>query len=633
MARTTSPLLAATLWLTLPACLPAQSTGFDPFPPGTEVLYRFDLPRTMFPSPEAERAERATALALASRAAALIPSAGSSAKSLLAMLRTADSADLKLARHYAYFTLRSEIDRRDETSMRESGALYAAARQWLGRVDSVLASLTDARFDRLRRIEPALAPYAFAVTRARAQAAPAIAASDQSRVPQWLQIIRSGPVRFQETMREVDLGTVATPEGTLDVRTNIVRLLSHPDRSVREAFHRRNNAGLATRRDTFADILTSVARARNALAKAQGFADYREQSYRERYLTVENVHDVLSALRTAATEAKEYERFRAARIRQQFGYASVHWWDRMAPIPGRSAPRFRIDQATTIALDAARPLGATYVAELGALLDPRNGRIDVAPGPFKADRPGFATGLVGYPSHFFQGRYSGFVDDVVIMVHEAGHAAQNMMMDRRGVLPRYASGPGYFTESYAAFSELLALEHLAQSTSDTALRIYYMERLVDQAFGVFRNGFEAMFEDSLYALVAAGQAPTADDLEVLHHSIGSQFSSWYGAGSDVTLGWAQPHPFYVRPLYHMNYVLASLIALNYMQQLKKDPASFQRRYQSLLSRGYDATPDDLLEQEMGIEFGESQRLITTAMGMLRQWRQELARLTQQPRAS
>ena len=543
------------------------------------------------------------------------------------MLRTADSAQAQLSRHYAYLTLLPAMDRRNESANREFRELAGPAQRSLGTVDSVVRAIDSTRLQLWLRTEKQLVPYSFYIGQARASTRRVPSAADAARINEWAQVAAAGPGRFQSTMRAVDLGTVVAPEGSLDVRTQGGEARTHAVRSVREAVYRRNNQGLATRRDTFADILTGVAAARNSMSRAQGFADYRDESYGARYLSVADVRRLLVSLRDASVEHREYERFRVAQLQQRFGYSQVRWWDLAAPPPGRVAPRFTISEATTIALASAKPIGPDYVTELAALLDPRNGRIDVAPGPYRVERPGFSTGLVGYPSHFFQGRYSGFVDDLVILVHEAGHAAQNMMMDRRGVLPRYAFGPGYFTESFAALSEMLTLEHLARSSADTALRIYYMERLLDQTNTVFRTGFEAMFEDSVYVLAGQGQKPGADELERLHHGIASQFSIWYGPNSDVELGWVQPNPFYVWPLYHVNYVLANLLAFNYLQQLKTDSAGFQRRYQSLLSRGYDASPTVLLREEMGIDLTDAPKLVTTAQSVLREWRRELESLT------
>jgi oligoendopeptidase F len=611
----------------VPSRLRAQSANFQPFPPGTEQLYHFDLSRTLFASPDVERTERTVALALAARAAELAPTASSSAKSLLAMLRTADSAELQLGRHYAYLTLLPEVDRRNTDANSEYAALAGTAQQSLGRVNAVLAALDDKRLQSLVREQPALAKYSFAVTRAHVVAP---RGDGDPRTSEWLQTIFAGPQRFAAVNRAIDWGEVPSPEGPLEIRTKMGYILAHPDRSVREAGFRRNTAALATRRDTFADIITSVAKARNELSRSRGFSDYREESYGQGALSVHTIHEILTALREASLENRKIERLRKAIIQQKFGYAEVHWWDLMAPLPGQPVPQFRFDEATRIALDAAKPIGSMYVAELGALLDPRNGRIDVAPAPFKSAKPGFATGTVGYPSHFFMSRYNGLVGDLSILVHEAGHAAQDMMMDRAGVLPRYAMGPSYFTESYATLSQFLLLEHLARSSPDTALKIFYLERLLDQGADLYKNAFEAMLEDSIYVLVGAGRKPGANEIERLHQGIASQFSDWYGPGSDITLGWVQPLQFYTWPLYRINYVLANLLALNYLHQLESDPKGFQRRYQSLLSRGYDARPSDLLRQEMGIDVNDHHKLIATAVGELRQWRDELASITKSP---
>jgi oligoendopeptidase F len=211
-------------------------------------------------------------------------------------------------------------------------------------------------------------------------------------------------------------------------------------------------------------------------------------------------------------------------------------------------------------------------------------------------------------------------------VHEAGHAAQNMMMDHRGVLPRYAYGPGYFTESYAALSEFVVMEHLARSAPDRTPRIQYLERLIDQAVELFRTASEAAFEDRVYSDASAGVRHTAGTLEALFHEAAAPNSVWFGPGSERTLAWVQPLQFYTWPLYRLNYVLAKLLALNYVEQLHADPARFQQRYESLLSRGYDAEPARLLREEMGIDLADTKALVARATDVVRKWVDELEAL-------
>ncbi|HYV99200.1 MAG TPA: M3 family metallopeptidase [Gemmatimonadaceae bacterium] len=602
--------------------------GFDPFPSNSASAYHFDLAKNFYASPEAELRSRDTTASVAERAASLAQGA-TTARGLLAMLVTADSAQRRLGKHLAYLTLRFNLDSRDSASTRGFSDVARTVQTPLARVQAVLAAMPPATFAEYLRQLPALRPYQFAATRAyeRNQARPN---PGPPAPPDAARIAGAGPGRFNAAFATIQFGRVSTPSGDLDLRTQLTQIFTHTDRSVREAGYKQSNAALAPVRDTMVAIMTEVAFARNAMAKAAGFADFREQDYGARDLTVAQVERLLSALRGAADVNRRYEQMRVKRIRKQFGYADVHVWDLTAPPPGRTAPRFTFPEARDAALTAAKPLGDGYVSELRKLLDPANGRLDLIPRPFRAERPGFSTGSVGYPSVFFQGRYSGFLDDIMILVHEAGHAAQNMLMDAHGVLPRNAAGPGYFTESYAGLSELMAFESLARTTTDRDLRIQYTERLLDQATEMFRSAFETAFEDRIYADAARGVRHTAPEFEQLFREAAAPYSMWFGPGGERAQAWMQPLQFYTLPLYRLNYVLAKLLALNYAGQLHDDPARFQPRFVSLLSRGYDATPAQLLREEMGIDFNDVDGLVKRASSVIREWMLELEKLYEVP---
>jgi oligoendopeptidase F len=310
---------------------------------------------------------------------------------------------------------------------------------------------------------------------------------------------------------------------------------------------------------------------------------------------------------------------RIAEIRQELGYDTVHVWDLTAPRKGQTAPRFTITQATDVILAATAPLGRAYQTEMRALLDPENGRLDLVARPNRVDRPGFSTGTVGYPSMFFQGRFEGYLDDLTILAHEAGHGVQNMLMDSAGVLPRYASGPSYFTESFAMFNELLLLEPLFRSSTDSAQRRTYFDRLIDNAAEVFRLGHESLVELEVYDSAAAGRLLNADEIERLTQSLGTRFSVWFGPGSERQLAWTQPIQFFTRPLYRVNYVYAKILALRYLDMLHQNPAGFQQAYARLLRNGYDAPPDDLLRRFLGIDLRDHTSLVGGGVRVLDGW--------------
>lgn len=65
------------------------------------------------------------------------------------------------------------------------------------------------------------------------------------------------------------------------------------------------------------------------------------------------------------------------------------------PDPGQQIPQFTFSDAARAITEAVRPFGSQYLGEMEALLDPRNGRLDVVPSEFNVRGPGFFNGGAG----------------------------------------------------------------------------------------------------------------------------------------------------------------------------------------------------------------------------------------------
>ena len=177
---------------------------------------------------------------------------------------------------------------------------------------------------------------------------------------------------FRRLMAATRTGRVRAPEGMLDLGTQGNQARHHVDRRVRADAFLVNNAIIATRRDSFALILSREALARNAIARQRGWPDYPTQFYDALDLTPAEVRGILTAIAARGDVNKRYERKRIAEIKRLFGYDTVHVWDLTAPEPGRTAPRYTIQQASAQVLAATAPFGASYAREMSALLDPAN---------------------------------------------------------------------------------------------------------------------------------------------------------------------------------------------------------------------------------------------------------------------
>jgi oligoendopeptidase F len=607
LGATSHPLLAQT---------PAR---FEPFPSGLAAAYRFDLERNFFATPAAETEARRELGARAERLRAAIRGIDG-ARTLYRALVLSDTIARLAGRHYAYLSLRNAIDSRDADAQRGISAVAAQVEPVQADMYRILATLPPARLAEYERTEPRLARYRYAASLARRDqehrldsAAERTLSAVEATATSW------GPSLFQTTLTSTPWGTVPTSDGPLDFRRNGNEIRNHRDRTVREQGYRLGQQGLDSRKDIFAFILTRQAAARNTVARERRWADYPTQFYDAGALTPDAVRTLLASVARRAGLNKRYERARIAEVKRDFGYDSVHIWDLTAPPKAGAVPRFTITEATQHIQQAAKSLGEHYGRELRALLDPANGRLDLVPRPDRVDRPGFSTGSVGYPSMFFQGRFEGYVDDIVILAHEAGHAVQNMLMDSASVLPRYAFGPSYFTESFATLSQLLLLEHLVRTSRDSVERRYFQRRLLEDALELFRNAHESLVELQLYDSVSAGRLLTADEIERLTQSLGVQFSTWFGADNERRFAWTQPIQFFTWPLYRVNYVIAKLLALRYLDLMRQDPAGFTRRYHALLSNGYDAPPQELLQRFLALDLSDTDTMVAGATRVIEQW--------------
>jgi oligoendopeptidase F len=475
-------------------------------------------------------------------------------------------------------------------------ALSDSLNRVLAFIAPAVGAIPEEALRRYAAERPGITPFLFFIRQSRNPPPPATAAAVGREMTAWQ------PALFWSLIGETEWGTVRAPEGVLDVRRQANQISNHPDRAVREAGFRQNQRGRAQHRGSYALLLSGNVDSRNTLSRLRGFRDYPQEAYGGLFLRTDDVRRVLQALAARGETNRRYERARAAHLRRTAGLDTVHAWDLTLPEPGMEAPRFTVPEASRVIQQALAVLGPGYARQLTALLDPRNGRLDMAPREHRAMRPGFSTGAVGFPSTFFQGQYEGYLPDLVIFAHEIGHGVQNGLMEAHGVAAVNASGPAYFTESFAGFTELLVTDWLYRTAPDRAHRIYYLQAFLDRAAEVFENARASRFEQALYDSAAAGTpVATADALEALMQRVGSEYTTGYGPASERTDWWVNTIHYYTRPLYRVNYVYSKLLALKYFDLYQRDRDGFVRRYVALLSNGYDDQPDALLRRFLGFD--------------------------------
>ena len=596
--------------------LPGQTSNtFQPFPGDSAKLYQFDLYKNYFINDEVEFKERSELLkAFQSLDKKFSVQSKTGNKNLYHLVWEFDSLNKKTGKHSAYIGMFAYIDLANPVYYMKMDSFDKQLSPILNRITETIVALPLSSTTKERQDHPG-PDYRFFYTRLKEDPMRKLSESERRIINDITPNLVNWQARlFQTTTRTTEFKPVKTGNRILNLPANLNEIFNHPDREVRKEGYLNNLEGIRSRREIYATILLETVRNRNKLATLRGFRDFPEQYYSERFLTKDMVNNLLKTLADSAWINKRFENALFENLKK-LGIDTVFAWDRFMPDPKIPTPRFTITEATKIILAATKPLGDDYNKEMAKLLDPRNGRLDMVNRPNRILRPGFSSGSVGYNSVFYQGNYEGYMSDLIIFGHEAGHAVQNMLMDKNGVSSFYALGASYFTESFAGFNELLITDHLYQHANTIEYKRYYLSQFLNQAMEVFGNGMDVTYQQVLYDSVPAGKISNADQLELQMQKTGLQFSNWYQPHIKFEMQWVNKMQFTTNPLYAINYVYAKLLALYYFSLYQQNGQSFIQKYNGLLRNGYDKEPDNILKQFLDISITDK-KLVDLTLALI-----------------
>jgi oligoendopeptidase F len=594
----------------------AATPAFVAIPPDQVAGYHLDFARHFFASPAEEVAARRELEDRLRRLEELRGRVARTPGSLLQALSLDEQVRIEARRHGDYLHLRHAVDTRDGQSAKDEADLDASVERRTSFLTAEILALDETTFDRFATELPALQPYRFAVSGLRRSRQHTRPLAEEELLSGLGPVVTGWPSELYDSLLDrTPFGTVRAAEGPLDLKRQRAVIANHSDRAVREAGFKQRYAALATQRDLFAFTLLHQAQAGNELARLHHFADAAEEAYFGRFLTKDQVDLLLRSVAEQANVYKDYQKRRAEAVRARLGIAEVHLWDVQGTATRATPPRYTIAEATTAVRQALSPLGPEFAGALAQLLDPRNGRLDIVGGEHRAGG-GFSKGFVGVDSVFFAAGFDGSYNDMRVLTHEGTHAVHRQLMTEGGVSPIYAQGPAYLFESFATFSELLLADSLAMAARDPAERQFFLEQFLEgKGTVMFVAGPEAALEQAVYEGVAAGRMAGADGLDALTRQVFARYSIWTDREPELGAQWMTIPLMYEDPFYDLNYIYASLLALEYYSLYQEDPRGFAIRYAALLRHGFDAPPEQLLQKAFGIGL-EPRKLVADAMRVL-----------------
>ena len=184
-----------------------------------------------------------------------------------------------------------------------------------------------------------------------------------------------------------------------------------------------------------------------------------------------------------------------------------------------------------------------------------------------------------------------------IAAHEAGHAVQASLMTKNKIPLMYANGPGYFTESFGKFNELLLFDYLSDHETDSLKKLIYYSELKERLNVLYGSTEEAFVEYSLIKDIASEKIKNPDDLDSVTYLAGSSLNPLIYKEEPERKGlWMLLETNFREPMHNINDMIALALAIKYFELYKNNKSEFIPGYLKLLKEGYHDNPANLLKK-------------------------------------
>jgi oligoendopeptidase F len=362
--------------------------------------------------------------------------------------------------------------------------------------------------------------------------------------------------------------------------------LKSPDRAVRERAFRAAAAPYAEQHDALAALFDRMYELRQRAARNAGFANFRDYIFPAKYrfdytpADCERFHHAIEE-----TVAPAVERMLAVR-RRRLSLDVLRPWDlavdpyRKSPLRPFSTTEEFVGRARAIFQRVDPVLGGefqTMIEEHLLDLDSRKGK---APG-------GYCETLHHRGRPFIFMNAVGVVDDVMTLLHEAGHAFHAFASHAQPLI--WQRHPGSEAAELASMSmELLAGPHLAQPVgyfSADDHRSAWLEHLEDILLSLVHIASVDAFQSWIYTSGEGGDAAARDAAWLRIRQRFERGVDWRDLEQERVARWYRQLHIFMYPFYYIEYGIAQIGALQVWRNSRKDHAAAVARYREALALG------------------------------------------------
>jgi oligoendopeptidase F len=382
-------------------------------------------------------------------------------------------------------------------------------------------------------------------------------------------------------------GSMTAPwEGVERPLPQLQPFLKSRDREVRERAFRAASQPYLDQRGALAALFDKMYELRMRAACNAGFANFRDYIFPAKFrfdYTPEDCERFHQAIEQTAAPA--VERVLEAR-RQRLGLDRLRPWD-LAVDPYREKPLHPFSDAGELIGKAKRVfdrvdpiLGREFQTMIDEGLLDLESRKGKAPG-------GYCETLHFHGRPFIFMNAVGLVDDVMTLLHEAGHAFHAFASHPLPLI--WQRHPGSEAAELASMSmEFLASPHLTEPVGyfNTAeARSAWLEHLEDVLLSLVHIASVDAFQTWIYTSGQGGDAAARDKAWLRVRSRFERGVDWSGLERERVARWYRQLHIFMYPFYYIEYGIAQLGALQVWRNSLKDPVTAVARYREALALG------------------------------------------------
>jgi oligoendopeptidase F len=366
----------------------------------------------------------------------------------------------------------------------------------------------------------------------------------------------------------------------------IQAFLKSRDRVVRERAFRAASHAYIERRDELATLFDRMYQLRTQAAKNAGFENFRDYIFPAKFrfdytpADCERFHEAIEETVTPAVE-----RVLEAR-RQRLGLDVLRPWD-LSVDPYLDKPLRPFEDASELVGKARRvfeSVDPVLGREFQTMID--EGLLDLESRKGKAPG-GYCETLHFNGKPFIFMNAVGLVDDVMTLLHEAGHAFHAFAAHPLPLI--WQRHPGSEAAELASMSmELLAASHLTQPVgyfTPRDARSAWLEHLEDILISLVHIASVDAFQTWIYTSGEGGNADARDEAWLRIRSRFERGVDWTGLEQERVARWYRQLHIFMYPFYYIEYGIAQLGAVQVWRNSLEDPSRAVERYREALTLG------------------------------------------------